>query len=690
MIQSPNYGTSKNFKDVEATVVSKISESKEFIDGESRIYKVFKHLLNWFIIIFLTAAVVFLFKTHTNSYQSQSVLSESTSSSGHSKSSSEFTLYRIKYDPLTYFTSDASSTLKYDFLDDYVAIVEPSSTMYLSVEDYEANSANYFEYSVCSSGDDTCYTGYLSNSATSHRSTGVKITCSPFDEFSIEATEKFENGTVVRTLSGSAVCFYVRRELRALSGSDLEALMDAMFTLWTVPEEEGQALYGANYHPAVYFAEAHHFNAAWPDGDHIHEGLGFLPQHIKLSNMFELAIQAVDPSVSLAYWDYTIESSKEETVFDSYAFKEKTFGSLVAPKNHTFGWSYKEDFITDAAIPDGRWANITVDLNTHFDDLLANYGYLRGPWNANPSPYISRFSAFTTKLPTCSSFYDWLVIDSLSDFLIASPYGPHASTHGAIGSVFGCDVLDTLTEQGIILSESLQISLCQKWGFLMKELYRKNNISPRKDCVVGDLSVNEFECGYECDSDRYDTTVSMVKNLLSTKYVGSLSTSQLGVVVDLICDGEGYKLFVGDHVESASPADPSFWPMHPTLERALQAKYMSGGFTGAWPTNSKTEYVCDKANCYEDGTQAYWPACCYGHYESDQLLDFVNADKDAGTGATNKQVLSDTDPTSTDYGMPYIYDSFSWDHCSEDFIHLLTSLKSREHASSLWGKGDRK
>ena len=30
--------------------------------------------------------------------------------------------------------------------------------------------------------------------------------------------------------------------------------------------------------------------------DHIHEGLGFLPQHIKLTNMFEVAIQAVDPS----------------------------------------------------------------------------------------------------------------------------------------------------------------------------------------------------------------------------------------------------------------------------------------------------------------------------------------------------------------------------------------------------------
>lgn len=113
---------------------------------------------------------------------------------------------------------------------------------------------------------------------------------------------------------------------------------------------------------------------------------------------------------------------------------------------------------------------------------------------------------------------------------------------------------------------------------------------------------------------------------------------------EFVCNGDGAKIFVGDHVESASPADPSFWPIHPTLERLLQAKYMSGGFNdNSWPTDSVNEYVCDKANCYEeiDGEQVvdYYDACCYGHYETDQLLDFVNADKTSGYGLTNKQVL---------------------------------------------------
>jgi MFS family permease len=59
------------------------------------------------------------------------------------------------------------------------------------------------------------------------------------------------------------------------------------------------------------------FNAAWQDADHIHEGLGFLPQHIKLSNLFELSLQAVNPSLSLPYWEFTEEVAANKTVYES-------------------------------------------------------------------------------------------------------------------------------------------------------------------------------------------------------------------------------------------------------------------------------------------------------------------------------------------------------------------------------------
>ena len=85
------------------------------------------------------------------------------------------------------------------------------------------------------------------------------------------------------------------------------------------------------------------------------------------------------------------------------------------------------------------------------------------------------------------------------------------------------------------------------------------------------------------------------------------------------------------------------------------------------------------------------------HYENDQLLDFVNADKNAGYGPTNGEILEDTDPTSMDYAVRYIYDGFTWDHCDDDFVGLLTGTvkadsnskmsKAKVDSSSLYGSG---
>ena len=44
-------------------------------------------------------------------------------------------------------------------------------------------------------------------------------------------------------------------------------------------------------------------------------------------------------------------------------------------------------------------------------------------------------------------------------------------------------------------------------------------------------------------------------------------------------------------------------------------------------------------------------------------------------GPSNREVLLALDPRYDSYTVPYIYDGFSWDHCSEDFDGLLTSLK---------------
>ena len=47
--------------------------------------------------------------------------------------------------------------------------------------------------------------------------------------------------------------------------------------------------------------------------DHMHDVLGFLTQHMGLTLSFEQRLQAVDPSISMPYWDYTIDVHNYES-----------------------------------------------------------------------------------------------------------------------------------------------------------------------------------------------------------------------------------------------------------------------------------------------------------------------------------------------------------------------------------------
>lgn len=294
-----------------------------------------------------------------------------------------FTLNRVGYDSLVFFSSDSDSVLSYSLLDNYDAVVEPSAEMELDIlSDVTTRSTSnvYYKYRIYSTSD---YNTLLASGDEypneTGNSTSFSLACNPYDEFSILIT-KFIGDEPDSKQSGTALCLYVRREVRALSSKDLNATLDAMYSLWSYSEEDGQALFGDNFHNANYFAEIHNFNAAWQDADHIHEGLGFIPQHIKMTNMFEMAMQAVDPSVSLFFWDFTIDDSEGKKVFDSFVFQESIFGTLFEPASPSTGWTYADDVRDNGRITNGRWANLKAEKSVKYPDLANGYGYMRGPW----------------------------------------------------------------------------------------------------------------------------------------------------------------------------------------------------------------------------------------------------------------------------------------------------------------------
>ena len=578
------------------------------------------------------------------------------------------TLYREGYPVLSHFDPLADTNyLQYQFLAPYSAIIEPYAPMMLSVASKESDPDYVYDWTVCST-DQVCESGYISGS----ESTSVTVSCSPFDVFALTVTEANSKGVPLRSATVNVVCMYVRREIGALTELDLSETMDAMYALWSTHETDGQSLYGENYHSATYFLEAHHFNAATQSADHIHEGLGFVTQHIKLSNMFELSMQSVNPKVTLPYWEYTKDFEAGNTIFDSIMFTEKTFGSLKEPKSSASGFTYKDDLIVDGAIQDGRWKLAKTDVNVKFNDIPNSYNLMRAPWNMNPSPYVSRYTTTESVMPACADYISLFTASNgeMVDFLDLVQRGSHAPVHASIGNTFGCDVLDELTSTGSgTVSDDKVSKLCRNWSFYMKDLYRTNYLTPVTGCSTEnfDLSSNELSCAYECNDDQADTFIDALKDKFSkSKYLSSESDENYAVMKSFICTGNGYKIIVGAHQESASASDPSFWPVHPTQERLLHLFLIaSNAQQWKWPTNAKLDYVCGTAECYDNdiGTYDYFDLCCYGHFENDQLLDYVNGDDTSYIGATNKETLAASNPLLDTYSVPYVYDSFQFDHC---------------------------
>ncbi len=629
--------------------------------------------------------------------------------------SSYITTYTLKrdgnYDALTYFDPAQVTHLTYTFLKPYQAVIEPYASMTLSFYGFDSlpsNSTYYYEYIVCpiDNLEQSCQSGamYIDTSTSNTVTTSIYFACEPHQTYTflIFAIDSLTS-TVLEESESLAICMYVRREIRSYSTEDLNAFLDASYTLNSVDQDAGEELYGSSYFSASTLSRLHFYNAAQRDADHIHEGNGFLMQHIKLTNFFEAAIQSVNPSVVVPYWDFTIDRAEGRTVFTSLLSSPDYYGTVTYPKGDMLSFTRPDNHVEDARISDGRWANQIAELNTYFPDLYAGYGYLRAPWCNNPSPYLSRYSydwdVTSGYLPSCESHYEMLeVTDKMYLYFFDMSFAPHAPAHTAIGGIFGCDALNSWTTAGYFTNTTMQEKACVITIAAIKTIYRAGLIEVSKDCIVDSDDYTSSDCAFVCrttDPSYIATAVEMLYDLTYTLYdwtntevVNNDTVSTL--LASFICgltDAQGNylwgsmsQIYVGEHTESASVADPSFWVIHPTLDRLTHAKFMSGGFDDeTWPSDPVDDFVCMNSLCYDEITDItdYFTSCCYGHYEMDTMYDGRIGSRTAYLGDPNAVVLAKMDPWSDDYEMPYIYDDFEWLHCIEqgyDFQGILDEV----------------
>jgi hypothetical protein len=133
----------------------------------------------------------------------------------------------------------------------------------------------------------------------------------------------------------------------------------------------------------------------------------------------EQALQSIDPSVSIAYWEYGIDYTEYNILEESVIFDQDWYGESN-PRN-------SEHKISDSSF----WSNITMPSGAKYmkswdmkakgytNPYVNGYGQMRTPYNNNPSPYIGRYNmtygVTFFAIPSCTEFFKCYNSTSLAE-----------------------------------------------------------------------------------------------------------------------------------------------------------------------------------------------------------------------------------------------------------------------------------
>ncbi|CAM9655020.1 unnamed protein product [Pylaiella littoralis] len=563
-----------------------------------------------------------------------------------------------------YHLRDGKPALDYPWLKD-VKLIEPYRETTLSV--FYPRDGHEYIWEVRGGDSDE-----LDLRATASGAEAVVI-LTELDENMVTVKEVNSAGDVVRQLQERIMVKYVRREIRTLTDEEREELFDAMYQLWAVRVDggNGKELYGENY-ADIYAINRLHFKAGCNKTcDHFHDGLGFLTTHSLLSNTFEYSLQRVNPKLTLPYWDWTIEeleaqaaSVDGEIVIKSPLFQETWFGT-ADPDDYVVKdsrWAFTES----PSMYDGNPGNLIPDV----------YGRLRSRWNVNPSPYITRglgkhCDSLITDVypwPTCdlhlslvTDYSDWY------GWVYESQHAPHGFVHVWIGGMLNCEeTLTTLTSLvGKENTDSLKLSALNRKAFWDGEYFECEGAAD------ADVSVDEIFNSGQCGCLGYDLsqgddwkTIYYNSTAEFDSIIGDYDDDTKRAVVKEVCAST---IYLGEHVHAGSSPDPSFWPMHPTMERLFMFSVLTGQITDmSWPDNDSSSSSAPLNNygddCVGHGGSDVFP---FGLLETDidgfEVKTGIRGNPLKGNVLTNREVLAALDANIN--MLPYVYDTFKWDHC---------------------------
>ncbi|CAM9495225.1 unnamed protein product [Ectocarpus sp. 8 AP-2014] len=396
-------------------------------------------------------------------------------------------------------------------------------------------------------------------------------------------------GNTLETV-GSVMVKYVRREIRSLTDKDREAFFDAMETLYRLPTVEGHELYGEEYKGINFFVQMHLNGAGVSDCDHWHDDAGIMTHHVGYTLLFEQALQVVNPSVTIPYWEYTIEAAAGLEDYDSSEIFASDWFGEASPDNelHT--------------VDKGRWAFLPVmEASADAWHYVHNpYGLLRSPWNTDPTPYVTRHNVTNNKdvqgVVTCDDYQSCFDKDNLADMNNCLNGGTHGPVHIKVGGEWNDP------QEGIIQA----LGYSNKVPLMSKYLWRKGYLRMPTSCSVASEGTGDAStCRSSCPAELYESKGMKPYDVLMDVYaLHWIAESAGGIVVSLesrpayehlcllemgarhsvfrtlLCSRTylffsrslcppGPSLHVGELYSSSAPYDPLFWVIHPTAERFM-------------------------------------------------------------------------------------------------------------------------
>jgi len=544
------------------------------------------------------------------------------------------------------------------------------------------------------------------------------------------------------------VCRYVRREIRALKPADRELVLTTMATLRKITTSEGQTKFDSEaYRDYAHFSRQHLVQTSSRRGDELHDGMGFLTAHVAQANVFERALQAVNPAIALPYWDYTKEAAAVATLQaedSSVEAARELWGTKVSPlwTNEWFGEFPTFNLTTEAeaeakaetntragaeaagahsfpsgnadldssvqTVTEGRWAYMRIPKAAKTDTVQSPWGYLRAPWNFNRFPFLTRghdlcgvpslgsraeatLGLVEEIFPSCATHLAAATSSAYSswrNFAWMINYKPHGHVHTAIGGTHGCAAAyDRLN--GVLSAYDLTKLRYSSFTSL-RNLWRRFPNTVELPSFCSDDAVDA--CKPSCDAAAVKSDAALREAMWSAVFDWQ--------AVNLTLEGrssEGHGLRRDDGDYSAEVKTKVLATICDTAIGMGEQTQASSPFDPSfhfqhttlerlYQLRVLTGGFSDDSMAWSDEGTCIWGECV-GHRANDTLYEAVYAHSDEAGGFAPMSALAHHELRAlmdpTSDKMPYVYAHFSFPHCESQGVHFPTLENFTEPASTL-------